>query len=320
MPFPSVEGGKGDPNDVVGNPSNYVSVTTAADAAAAGGFLKTLYSDDYVKGLVTIGEVPATTNAKDALAAGPRPGVRHLPVQPGRSRRRPSPSRGTRRSAKIADPDADRAAGAVQRAAVPEAVRQRRLRTEVRHTFDVSSGEPRQARPAARSAPAYPATGRPGAAWALPGLLFFILSPSSRWSRWRYSPSPTGTAWARRGSRRAPTGRLLHDPTMIHSPVAERSDPARRHCRPDPAEILLGVWAAGHAAQPGGAVGGLLRPAAAVDGRARRAVAPLLDPNFGVPAQARWLFGDGNLLGMHDRRDRRAGLRRRAGSTPRSTP
>jgi len=73
VPFPSVDGGKGDPNDVVGNPSNYVSVTTSADTTTAGAYLQTLYSDDYVKGLVKMGEVPVTTNAKDALAAAPDP-------------------------------------------------------------------------------------------------------------------------------------------------------------------------------------------------------------------------------------------------------
>ena len=73
VPFPSVEGGTGNPADVVGNPSNYVSVTTTADAATAGGYLQSLYSDDYIKGLVKMGEVPVTTNAKDALAAAPDP-------------------------------------------------------------------------------------------------------------------------------------------------------------------------------------------------------------------------------------------------------
>jgi xylobiose transport system substrate-binding protein len=73
VPFPSIEGGKGDPSDVVGNPSNYVSVTTAADTATAGGYLQTLYSDDYIKGLVRLGEVPVTTNAKDALSAAADP-------------------------------------------------------------------------------------------------------------------------------------------------------------------------------------------------------------------------------------------------------
>ena len=71
--FPSVEGGVGNPNDVVGNPSNYVSVTTAADGATAAAYLQTLYSDDYVKGLVKLGEVPVTANAKDALADAPDP-------------------------------------------------------------------------------------------------------------------------------------------------------------------------------------------------------------------------------------------------------
>jgi xylobiose transport system substrate-binding protein len=73
VPFPSVDGGKGDPKNVVGNPSNYVSVTTAADPATAGGYLQTLYGDDYIKGLVKMGEVPVTTNAKEALAAAPDP-------------------------------------------------------------------------------------------------------------------------------------------------------------------------------------------------------------------------------------------------------
>ena len=73
VPFPSVEGGTGNPADVVGNPSNYVSVTTTADPATAGGYLQTLYSDDYINGLVKLGEVPVTTNAKEALAAAPDP-------------------------------------------------------------------------------------------------------------------------------------------------------------------------------------------------------------------------------------------------------
>jgi xylobiose transport system substrate-binding protein len=73
VPFPSIEGGKGDPSNVVGNPSNYVSVTTAADATTAGGYLQTLYSDDYIKGLVQLGEVPVTTNAKAALSAAADP-------------------------------------------------------------------------------------------------------------------------------------------------------------------------------------------------------------------------------------------------------
>jgi len=73
VPFPAYEGGKGDPANVVGNPSNFVSVTTSADKAAAFEFLETTYSDSYVQGLVDAGEVPVTTNAEAALASAPNP-------------------------------------------------------------------------------------------------------------------------------------------------------------------------------------------------------------------------------------------------------
>jgi xylobiose transport system substrate-binding protein len=73
VPFPSVAGGKGDPADVVGNPTNYLSVTTSAPSETAAAFLKTTYSDSYVQGLVAKGEVPVTTNAKAALAKAPDP-------------------------------------------------------------------------------------------------------------------------------------------------------------------------------------------------------------------------------------------------------
>jgi xylobiose transport system substrate-binding protein len=73
VPFPSFPGGKGDPADVVGNPSNYISMTTTAPAGTGVGYLKTLYSDAYVKSLVDIGEVPITTNAEEALKSAPNP-------------------------------------------------------------------------------------------------------------------------------------------------------------------------------------------------------------------------------------------------------
>ncbi len=64
-----------------------------------------------------------------------------------------------------------------------------------------------------------------------------------------------------------------------------------------PLSILLGVWAAGH--QRNRAVLSaiyfvpLLLSATAVSVLWRA----LLDPNFGIPAEATWLFGDGNLFG-----------------------
>ncbi|MBT2225045.1 ABC transporter substrate-binding protein [Nonomuraea sp. NEAU-A123] len=73
VPFPTVEGGKGDPGNVVGNPTNYISVTTAAPAQTAKEFLKTTYSDSYVQGLVEKGEVPVTVNAGKMLAKAADP-------------------------------------------------------------------------------------------------------------------------------------------------------------------------------------------------------------------------------------------------------
>ena len=73
IPFVSVAGGKGDPTDVIGNPTNYISVTPAAPQQTATAFLKTTYSDSYVEGLVKMGEVPVTTNAKSMLSESPNP-------------------------------------------------------------------------------------------------------------------------------------------------------------------------------------------------------------------------------------------------------
>jgi xylobiose transport system substrate-binding protein len=71
--FPSVEGGKGDAANVVGNPTNYISVTTAAPKDTAAAFLKTTYSESYVQGLIEKGEVPVTSNAKQLLTKAADP-------------------------------------------------------------------------------------------------------------------------------------------------------------------------------------------------------------------------------------------------------
>lgn len=73
VPFPAISGGKGDPANVVGNPTNYISVTTAAPQRTAMDFLVTTYSDSYVKGLVGMGEVPVTVNARQMLSGAPDP-------------------------------------------------------------------------------------------------------------------------------------------------------------------------------------------------------------------------------------------------------
>jgi xylobiose transport system substrate-binding protein len=60
-PFPAVDGGKGDPAAVVGNPTNYFSVNSkSADTAAAISFLKKeMNSSTYVDALLKAGDVPA---------------------------------------------------------------------------------------------------------------------------------------------------------------------------------------------------------------------------------------------------------------------
>ncbi|RAG86702.1 sugar-binding protein [Streptacidiphilus pinicola] len=72
--FPSVAGGKGDPNDVVGNTNNFYSVlkkTQHPDAVAA--FLKLMYSDEFVKAQLAIGNLPTTTGTANFLAASASP-------------------------------------------------------------------------------------------------------------------------------------------------------------------------------------------------------------------------------------------------------
>lgn len=66
--FPTVDGGKGDPTDIVGNTNNYYSVlkkTKYPDAIAQ--FLKLQYSDEFVKAHMAIGNLPTTTNTVNFL-------------------------------------------------------------------------------------------------------------------------------------------------------------------------------------------------------------------------------------------------------------
>ncbi|MFG3203682.1 ABC transporter substrate-binding protein [Streptomyces sp. NPDC048192] len=66
--FPTVPGGKGDTSDVVGNTNNFYSVlkrTKHPDAVAK--FLKLMYSDEFVKAQMSIGNLPTTTNTPKFL-------------------------------------------------------------------------------------------------------------------------------------------------------------------------------------------------------------------------------------------------------------
>jgi xylobiose transport system permease protein len=140
--------------------------------------------------------------------------------------------------------------------------------------------------------------GRPGVVWALPAALFFglfallpmVLVLVLSFTQWSGLGSPefVGTEnWSR----------LLDDPVMLKSIGLSLVLTALGVVTQTPVAMLLGVWAAGH--QWNRAVLSaiffvpLLLSAAAVSVLWRA----VLDPNFGVPAQMEWLFGDGNLFG-----------------------
>jgi xylobiose transport system substrate-binding protein len=77
--FPTVTGGKGDPADVVGNTNNFYSVlkkTKHPEAAAK--FLKLMYSDEFVKAQMGIGNLPTTTNTEKFLDTSASPAYSHF--------------------------------------------------------------------------------------------------------------------------------------------------------------------------------------------------------------------------------------------------
>ncbi|SEN35561.1 extracellular solute-binding protein [Actinacidiphila rubida] len=71
--FPTVANGKGDPKDVVGNPSNFFSVTAkSAHRSDAADFIKkTVAEPSYVKDLIDIGQVPAIAGIEGQLRSAP---------------------------------------------------------------------------------------------------------------------------------------------------------------------------------------------------------------------------------------------------------
>ena len=70
--FPTVEGGAGDPANIVGNPSNFWSVSArSSDTEAATQFLvDSLTSDDYVQGMLDAGQVPAIAGLDEQVKVG----------------------------------------------------------------------------------------------------------------------------------------------------------------------------------------------------------------------------------------------------------
>ncbi len=142
---------------------------------------------------------------------------------------------------------------------------------------------------------------RPGFVWAVPATLFFVLFAvvplvlvaALSFMRWDGLSAPEFAGldnWVA----------LIHDPVMVKSLWLSLLLTLLGVAVQTPVSLLLGVWAAGP--QRNRAVLSaiffvpLLLSATAVSVLWRA----LLDPNFGVPAQAQWLFGDGNLFGSQN--------------------
>ncbi|MEU2180600.1 ABC transporter substrate-binding protein [Streptomyces thermolilacinus] len=72
--FPAVEGGKGDPDNLVGNPNNFYSVLKKTEhPEAVAEFLKLMYSDEFVRSQLDIGNLPTTTNTPEFLDGSASP-------------------------------------------------------------------------------------------------------------------------------------------------------------------------------------------------------------------------------------------------------
>ena len=75
MNFPGVDGGKGDPSDTVGNPGQYLAVSSKASAAqkaiAKKFFQKGVLTADEVKAWIQIGGVPIVKSASSELSSSP---------------------------------------------------------------------------------------------------------------------------------------------------------------------------------------------------------------------------------------------------------
>ncbi|MFF3396013.1 carbohydrate ABC transporter permease [Streptomyces sp. NPDC002669] len=140
--------------------------------------------------------------------------------------------------------------------------------------------------------------GRPGFLWAAPAAVFFvffaivplIMVAVLSFASWDGLSAPE---FAGLDNWKA----LLDDPVMVKSLWLSVLLTVLGVAVQTPLSILLGVWAAGH--QRNRAVLSaiyfvpMLLSVAAVSVLWRA----VLDPNLGVPAQATWLFGDGNLFG-----------------------
>lgn len=70
--FPALSEGEGDPANIVGNPSNFYSVSaqSANPEAATDFLLSQMVSDEYVQGMIDVGQVPAITGLEEEVQVG----------------------------------------------------------------------------------------------------------------------------------------------------------------------------------------------------------------------------------------------------------
>ncbi|MFF3710668.1 carbohydrate ABC transporter permease [Streptomyces phaeochromogenes] len=146
-----------------------------------------------------------------------------------------------------------------------------------------------------RAAP--PTLERPGVAWAVPGLLFFLVFAVApmvgvlylSFTHWDGLNTPQFTGaenWSRFfgdsqvWQATAVTGVLLVGNILVQAPVS----------------ILLGVWAAGHQSNRAVLSAVFFLPLLLSTAATAIMWRQLLDPNFGLPSKVQWLFG-ANPLG-----------------------
>jgi xylobiose transport system permease protein len=142
------------------------------------------------------------------------------------------------------------------------------------------------------------AVGRPGSVWALPATVFFglfALVPlvATVWMSfvtWGGIGDPRFVGldnWTRIGQDSLLLKSIGLTVVLVLLSIAVQT----------PVSLLLGVWAAGQQRARAAVVAiwfiPLLLSSAAISVLWRA----LLDPNFGIPGSAPWLFGDGNLFG-----------------------
>jgi len=139
---------------------------------------------------------------------------------------------------------------------------------------------------------------RPGFVWAVPAAIFFglfaivplVLVAVLSFTSWSGIGSPQFNGlqnWVN----------LVHDPVMIQSLWLSVLLTVLGVVTQTPLSVLLGVWAAGH--QRNRAILSAIYFVPLLLSSAAIAVLwrGLLDPNFGIPSQYPWLFGNGNLFG-----------------------